>query len=158
MQTNSSYSRVSQRPGFEGPTVLVTRGDYVESRHHIAYALASTDGDILSSAGNIDEPVFMRSSAKPLICAAIIASGAAGEFGFTSREIAIIAGSHSGEPYHLETVRDILAKVGLDERALACGAHAPLDEQSAAALVAKGEQPLPIHNNCSGKHAGLLRC
>jgi L-asparaginase II len=50
----------------------------------------------------------------------------------------------------------MLRKAGLDERALRCGAHAPTYGPSADALCAAGELPAPIHNNCSGKHAGIL--
>jgi L-asparaginase II len=139
-----------------GPTVLVIRGDYVESRHRVAYALVSSTGHVLAHAGDVEEPVFMRSSAKPLVCAAIVASGAADKFNFTLKEVAIIAGSHSGEPHHVETVRGILQKIGLDESALRCGAHPPFYEPSALALTAAGEQPRQVHNNCSGKHAGML--
>src|SRR5262249_22334810 len=39
---------------------------------------------------------------------------------------------------------------------LACGAHAPMHEPSALRLAAAGERPTALHNNCSGKHAGLL--
>jgi L-asparaginase II len=139
-----------------GATVIVTRGGYIESRHHVAYAVASADGAILESAGDIAEPVFMRSSAKPLVCAAIVASGAAEKFKLTFQEIAIIAGSHSGEPRHVDAVRRILSKIGLTEHALRCGAHSPLHEPSALALTAGGKRPSPVHNNCSGNHAGIL--
>ena len=43
-----------------------------------------------------------------------------------------------------------------DEEDLLCGAHMPYDEKSAAELRASGEAPSPLHNNCSGKHAGML--
>jgi L-asparaginase II len=138
------------------PAVVVTRGGIVESEHFLRHALARPDGAIVSSVGDIDAPAFMRSSAKPLICAAVVASGAADRFGFTDQELAVAAGSHSGEPYHVAAVRSMLAKIGLSERALACGPHPPLNEPSAKALVAAGEAPGAIHNNCSGKHAAIL--
>jgi L-asparaginase II len=157
MRTHIELSQqIHQLDSSDGPTVLVTRGEFVESRHRVAYAMASDDGRIIASAGEIEEPVFMRSSSKPLVCAAIIASGAAKKFGFTLKEIAIIAGSHSGEPYHVATVLEILQKIGLDESALRCGSHPPFHEPSALALTAAGELPRAIHNNCSGKHAGML--
>jgi L-asparaginase II len=156
MKAERASRAVGQTRVLEGPTVVVVRGDYVESRHRVAYAVVSCDGQVLSSSGDIEEPVFMRSSAKPLVCAAIVASGAADKFNFTLQEVAIIAGSHSGEPHHVETVRGILQKIGLDENALRCGAHPPFHEPSALALTLAGEQPKQVHNNCSGKHAGML--
>ncbi len=67
-----------------------------------------------------------------------------------------MAASHSGQPFHLEAVRSILRKIGMDESALQCGSHAPYDEGAAKALREAGLQPTAVHNNCSGKHAGIL--
>jgi L-asparaginase II len=67
-----------------------------------------------------------------------------------------MAGSHGGEPFHLEAVRSILAKAGLSESDLKCGAHEPSYGPSAEVLRRSGESPTAVHNNCSGKHAGLL--
>ena len=50
----------------------------------------------------------------------------------------------------------MLAKAGLDEEALRCGPHPPFAEAEARALVERRERPKRIHNNCSGKHAGML--
>jgi L-asparaginase II len=136
--------------------VVVTRGSIVESEHYICYAVVDAQQRILESNGDIDRPVYMRSSAKPLIATAMVASGAADRFGLTDEEIAIAAGSHSGEPYHIDAVRSILSKAGLNESALRCGAHAPTYQPAADALCLAGELPKPIHNNCSGKHAGIL--
>lgn len=137
-------------------SVVVTRGGIVESQHAIRYAIADSAGRILQSAGDIEAPTFLRSSAKPLICAAVVESGAADRFGFTDVDVAIAAGSHSGEPYHIEAVRRMLTKIGLDESALQCGAHPPVHEPSAAALVKAGIPATPIYNNCSGKHTAIL--
>lgn len=136
--------------------VVVTRGGIVESQHAVRYAVADPAGAVVESAGDVDAPTFLRSSAKPIICAAVVQSGAADRFGFTDVELAVAAGSHSGEPFHIEAVRSMLAKAGLDESALRCGPHPPMHEPSAAALLAAGEKPRAVHNNCSGKHAGIL--
>jgi L-asparaginase II len=57
---------------------------------------------------------------------------------------------------HVERVEHWLAALGLDDAALACGGHAPSHAPSAAALSARGEKPRRVHDNCSGKHAGML--
>jgi L-asparaginase II len=141
----------------DGPqAVTVTRGDGVESVHRVAWCVADASGHVLESAGTMDVPVFLRSAAKPFIAGAIVASGAAERFGFDRREIAVIAGSHNGEPFHIEAVSSMLAKIGRPEDALLCGPHLPYDEASAQRLLQSGETPRAIHNNCSGKHAGIL--
>jgi L-asparaginase II len=136
--------------------VVVTRGTLVESQHFICYAVVDANGRALQSRGDIDRLVYMRSSAKPLIATAMVASGAADRFAFSDEEIALAAASHSGEPKHVAAVQDMLRKIGLDENALRCGAHAPTHGPSADALCEAGQLPRAVHNNCSGKHAGIL--
>ncbi len=138
------------------PLVEVTRGDTVESVHRIAACAIDAKGRVVEAIGEIDVPVFLRSSAKPFIAAAAIAAGVRERFGLDGPEIAIMAASHSGEPFHVAAVRSILRKVGLNESALQCGAHAPYNAQAAADLERTGIAFGAVHNNCSGKHAGIL--
>lgn len=138
------------------PAVVVTRGGIVESEHFVRFVVATPDGTVQESVGDITGPAFLRSSAKPLICAVVVQSGAAERFGLSDEELAVAAGSHSGEPYHIQAVRSILRKIGVDESALECGPHPPIHEPSAKALAAEGLEPQRIHNNCSGKHAAIM--
>jgi L-asparaginase II len=138
------------------PLVEVWRGDVVESLHHGAIVVADDAGRRLAAVGAPDTVTFLRSSAKPVQILPLLQSGAAERFGFTDEEIAVMAGSHGGEPFHLAAVRSVLARIGVGEDALQCGAHAPYHRPSARALRAAGTTPTAIHNNCSGKHAGML--
>jgi L-asparaginase II len=138
------------------PLVKVWRGEIVESVHHGAVALADDSGRIVSRHGDPGIVTYLRSAAKPAQILPLLASGAADRFGFSEAEIAIMIGSHGGEPFHVETVRSILARLGLDEEALQCGAHPPYHKPSARALRQAHQQPGALHNNCSGKHAGML--
>jgi L-asparaginase II len=136
--------------------VEVTRGDLVESIHRVAACAVDPSGDVLFACGDVESPVYLRSSAKPFIAAAGVKAGVVERFGLDSREIAVMAASHFGEPFHVAAVASILEKIGLDESALQCGVHAPYDESSARALERDGIAPTAIYNNCSGKHAGIL--
>jgi L-asparaginase II len=49
-----------------------------------------------------------------------------------------------------------LRKIGLDLDALKCGAHEPYGAEAALELRSRGEEPNALHNNCSGKHVGML--
>jgi L-asparaginase II len=111
---------------------------------------------LVASLGEPDTISFLRSASKPHQAIPLVASGAADRFGFDEQEIAIACGSHSGEPVHTETVARMLEKIGLGESALKCGAHEPYSKETAEALKARGERPTALHNNCSGKHAGML--
>ncbi|MBI3945070.1 MAG: asparaginase [Armatimonadetes bacterium] len=132
------------------------RGDVVESEHLIHGAVCGTDGEVLASWGDPFRVTYPRSSLKPLQAMAMVGLGAADAFGLSEREIAIACASHSGEPFHLEAARSLLSKVGLNEGSLRCGPHRPAYGPEADALVRSGCEALPIHNNCSGKHSGML--
>lgn len=136
--------------------VDVTRGGYVESVHRVAFCAVRADGTIVDRAGDVESPVFLRSAAKPFIAATAVQAGVVERFGLEPREIAVMAASHFGEPFHVEAVESILRKIGLDASALQCGIHPPYDERSAQALRDAGIAPSALHNNCSGKHAGII--
>jgi L-asparaginase II len=140
------------------PAVLieVTRGPIVESVHYGVIAVTGAGGELLAWAGNPGTDAYYRSSSKPLQALPLVESGAADRFGFTARELAVICGSHGGEDIHVETVMSILDKTGLEPDALACGIHMPYDRDAARDLQERGEHPTVLHNNCSGKHAGML--
>jgi L-asparaginase II len=136
--------------------VLVRRGDRVESEHRVAYAVADAGGAVLHQEGDARRPVFPRSAVKPLQAMPLVESGAAARFGLSEQELALACASHSGEAMHTEAVAAWLARLGLDPSALECGAHAPTHEPTARQLIERRQPPSPLHNNCSGKHAGML--
>ena len=143
-------------PSALAPLATVTRGGRTESLHLGAVAVADGRGALHAASGDPSLVTYLRSAAKPIQALVVVESGAADAFGLGPRELAVIAGSHSGEPAHVAAVQDILAHCGLGEEALQCGAQAPLARDAAAALAAAGEAPRAIHHNCSGKHAGML--
>lgn len=140
------------------PPVLaeVRRGAATESVHRGAVVAVRADGELLAMDGDPHLRFFARSALKPIQALPLVADGGATRFELTRSELAVICGSHSAEPMHLVAVRSILQKAGLDESALLCGGQWPLHQPSAEAMRARGEAPRPIHDNCSGKHAGLL--
>lgn len=135
--------------------VRTVRGGVPDTFHRGCFAVVEK-GRVVRSAGDIERPIHLRSSAKPLQALAVVAEGAADAFGLNDKEIAVMCGSHGGEPEHVETVRSILARAGLDESRLQCGVHPPAHEASRNALIRAGAKFAEIHNNCSGKHAGML--
>lgn len=138
------------------PFVAVERGGLVESVHNVAACAVDRHGKTVFALGEIDVPVLLRSTAKPFIAAAAVREGVVERFGLEPHEIAIMAASHNGEPFHADAVRSILRKIGRPEEALLCGPHPPYDERAATALRQSGEAFSCVHNNCSGKHAGIL--
>ena len=115
--------------------------------------VADPEGRVHASLGDPDTPVYLRSAAKPFQAAAAVVSGGLDAIAATERELAIVCASHSGEDAHVATVAALLSRLGLDERALRCGAHPPIDAATAERV---GHAASALHNNCSGKHAGML--
>jgi L-asparaginase II len=138
------------------PLVGLTRGEITESVHRVAACATDKRGNIVFAMGTVDVPVYLRSTAKPFIAAAAVREGVVERFGFEPHEVALMTASHNGEPFHVAAVRSMLRKVGVSEAALACGPHPPYDSASAEGLIRDGVAFGPIHNNCSGKHAGIL--
>jgi L-asparaginase II len=138
------------------PIAAVWRGGLIESVHRGRYVVRDARGETLDSLGDPGGLVHLRSTAKPFQALPLVFSGAADEFGITSEELAVACASHSGEPRHLAAVRSILRKAGLSEDDLQSGAHPPIHAPSSIRLLRSGEEPRPIHGNCSGKHAGML--
>jgi L-asparaginase II len=56
----------------------------------------------------------------------------------------------------VRVAESILEKIALTAEALACGPHAPFDREARRALEEQGLEPVRLHNNCSGKHAGMM--
>src|SRR5215207_3914419 len=136
--------------------IEVMRGMLVESWHRGAVAIAAPSGALALRLGDVDRPVYPRSAAKALQALPLIETGAADRFGFGPAEIALACGSHAGTERHTHLAAAMLDRAGLKPDALGCGAHAPLGASAANALIKAGEAPTQLHNNCSGKHAGML--
>lgn len=136
--------------------VEVVRGSRVESEHRGRVAVVDAGGAAVLGFGDVGRPIFPRSAIKPMQALPLLDSGAADRFAFGDEELALASASHSGEPAHVAIVERMLARAGLDVSALACGAHPPIHAASAQALARSGRAPSPLHNNCSGKHAGFL--
>lgn len=138
------------------PVYEISRGGHPESLHHGAMAAVDASGALLASYGDVNASPFLRSSAKPFQALPFVEAGGVEHYGLTARELALVCASHSGTPEHLDVLAGILEKAGLDAAAMQCGVHPPLDAASAEALSQSGGAPDPRHNNCSGKHSGML--
>ncbi len=134
----------------------VLRGAHVESRHTGAFAVADARGHLVRAGGDPERAIYPRSAVKALQALPLVASGAANALGLTDRQLALACASHVGMLEHVETAASMLARAARTEACLECGTHWPSSATAARALAASGHQPGPLHNNCSGKHAGFV--
>lgn len=141
----------------DSPVVLASssRGDVVETVHRGHIAVVDAEGTLVAAAGDPDTVTPMRSCAKPLQAVPFV-EWAMDAVGATAAELALACASHNGEGAHVATARALLSRAGVGEDELECGPQLPIDETAARHLLADGGVPLPVHNNCSGKHAAML--
>jgi L-asparaginase II len=133
--------------------VEVWRSGFLESVHRGGFVVLSAEGEVIASAGDVDRPVLPRSSNKPVQATVYLD---AGWVPASTEELAIAAGSHTGEDAHRELAAGILAAAGLGPDALGCPAALPSDEQTRARWLTEGRAPERAAMNCSGKHAAML--
>lgn len=136
--------------------VEIYRNNVLESFHRGVVCVVDENGNVAYSLGDVQQICYPRSAMKFLQVIPLIEQGGIAHFHFTLEEIAVMCGSHSAQPEHLRVVHSILSKIGLDKNALHCGAQYPTSKKDADELIRSDEKPHDIHNNCSGKHAGML--
>jgi L-asparaginase II len=121
--------------------------------HRGALVVLDSDGEVLTAAGDVGRPVLPRSSNKPVQATALLAAGWSPR---SAEELAIGAGSHSGEDGHRELAASMLAAAGLGPEDLGCPPALPSHEPTRAAWLTAGRAPERLAMNCSGKHAAML--
>ncbi|GAA5107962.1 asparaginase [Alloalcanivorax gelatiniphagus] len=130
----------------------IVRSGFVEGHHYGSIVALAADGSVAWSVGEVAAPVLPRSSNKPIQALAMVELG----LDLPDDLLALACASHSGEPFHVEGVRRILASAGLDETALRTPPDYPLDDAAREAVLRAGGVRTPIQMNCSGKHAAML--
>ncbi len=130
----------------------IVRSGFVEGHHYGSVVALAADGSVDWSVGAVDVPILPRSCNKPIQALAMVRLG----LDLPDELLALVCASHSGEPFHLEGVRRILAVAGIEERALQTPPGFPLDDEAREAMIRDGVAENPTAMNCSGKHAGML--
>jgi L-asparaginase II len=137
-----------------GPVVVaeLVRSGFVEGHHYGSVVALDRDGAVDWSVGSVVEPILARSSNKPVQALGMVRLG----LDLPPELLALACASHSGESFHIEGARRILASAGLDESALQTPPDYPLDDETREAVIREGGHRSSIQMNCSGKHAAML--
>lgn len=128
----------------------IIRNEMVESAHFGHLLISDSTGTKIFQRGDIQAPIFPRSSIKPIQARAMVKLG----LNLEPRLLALVIASHSGSIEHIAGVREILNQFGLSELALQCALDLPLGEIERKLWGEK--PPSKLTMNCSGKHAGML--
>ena len=134
------------------PVAEIVRSGFVEGHHYGSVVALDADGSVAWSVGAVDQPILPRSCNKPIQALAMVRLG----LDLPPELLALACASHSGEAFHIDGVRRILDRAGLDESALQTPPGYPLDDETLEALLRTGGDKSPILMNCSGKHAAML--
>ncbi len=126
------------------PIAVATRSGFDESLHHGAGATLAADGSLIAHVGDPRLIVYPRSCLKPMQAHAMVGLG----LELPDDLLAVACASHGGTPMHLDAVRAILARFGLDD--------SQLQNTPAPALSDPRSEPSSLRQNCSGKHAAML--
>lgn len=134
----------------------VTRGGITESRHRLSAVIVRSNGEIVESWGEVTTPVYPRSAIKALQALAFVERGGVETFGISEQELALCCASHNGEPEHVNAAQSMLDKIHKSESDYECGLQWPMRVEAGYELAQAQQRPDQRHNNCSGKHAGML--
>lgn len=135
---------------------MASRAGHPESWHFAAAAVVTPQGRTVARLGDPLVEVFLRSGAKPFQAMPFVLAGGCDHFDLEPADLALMCASHGGTGDQVERTARLLARGGFAADQLLCGPHLPLDGPAAEELRQRGEEPTRLHNNCSGKHAGLL--
>lgn len=147
---------MSEKTAAPVPLVEIWRSGRLEGKHFGSVCVCDAKGQVIYARGDAQQQFYYRSSAKPFQAVTAVRLGTAERWSFDGAAIAMMCASHGAQPIHLATVQAMLEKCGGRTDLLQCGPHVPYDEAAAAELVRAGKLPDRIHNNCSGKHAGMI--
>lgn len=140
------------------PEILVqmTRSGLVESIHQGNIVVTAANGEVIYKLGDSERMTYFHSSAKPIQGLAMLETGIAEKFGLDLREIALMISSHSGEKEHIEVLKKLMDKIGVDDEALECGIAEPVSREVVKELFTAGQCFTKLHVNCSGKHLAFI--
>jgi L-asparaginase II len=130
----------------------IVRSGFVEGHHYGSAVALDVAHSVVFEHGEVATTVLPRSCNKPVQAVGMLRAG----LDLDGELLALASASHSGEEFHVDGVRRILAGAGLDESALHNPPGWPLDDDARERLVRAGGTKSPLHMNCSGKHAGML--
>ncbi|MFK7943396.1 MAG: asparaginase [Paracoccaceae bacterium] len=134
----------------------VWRGPLLECVHRGTAVVCRPNGDVVDAWGDPTRRVLPRSSCKMVQALPLVESGAADAAGLGVEHLALACASHQGADIHTDLAGSWLSGLGLGETDLRCGPQIPDDGPARHGLRSRDEAPCQLHNNCSGKHTGML--
>jgi L-asparaginase II len=134
----------------------VTRGKIIESIHSSKCLVKDYNYKTIFSTNHNNDLIYPRSAIKIFQAIPFINSKAHNKFNLTKKHIAISCSSHYGEAEQLAVLNEWIKKIKITKKTLRCGVHNPLNLDASNKLLLSGNKPHQLHNNCAGKHLGMI--
>ena len=134
----------------------VTRGKIVESVHEAKCVIKDYNFKTIFSTNDDNDLIYPRSAIKIFQAIPFLKSGAHKKYNLSQKQLAIACASHCGEPKHIKVLEDWINKLKIKTKSLKCGTHNPLNKKDSDKLLLSGNKPNQLHNNCAGKHLGMI--
>ena len=134
----------------------ITRGKLTESMHESKCIIKDYNYKTIFTTNNDEDLIYPRSSIKIFQSIPFIKSKAYIKYKLSEKQIAISCSSHCGETEHLVVLKEWIKKIKISNNSLRCGIHNPLNLKSSDKLLLSGNKPNQLHNNCAGKHLGMI--
>jgi len=131
----------------DGYKVVLTRNGVEESFHDI---------NIVHSKSPESFGYFPRSAIKPFQLIPLVHELLKKKIEIDLSEIAIFCASHSGELHHTEKVKATAEKYSLNYEDIYCEKQIHFHGETYKLLMQNNKNYTKLHNNCSGKHVGML--
>src|SRR5262249_54593985 len=138
------------------PIYTIERSGLKEVTVYGIVTVTDGQGRDLLSIGNVDALLWTRSVLKPWQLLSHLPELKETYSQLEPHHFALMMASHSGEPFHLEAIRQMLEFGKLSEDLLKCPAGLPMSPEFKHKLSSEGAKPKSIYNGCSGKHSGYL--
>lgn len=132
------------------------RGILVENIHHGRIAVVNERSELIYGVGDTEAMTFYRSASKPLQALPVIVHGLDKTYALNDQELAIMAGSHAGEPDHLQAILSILRKSGLSEEEMVMCPTYPGHRKTREEMLCGNVPPRKALHNCAGKHGTTM--
>ena len=147
--TNSTTSQATthttqQSSPFDVELAQLTRNNFIEARHRGRLILLNPDGDVQLALGDIHEPFYLRSAAKPLQAIGSMKAGAP----LRGSQVAIACGSHRGTFEQMRAVQDVLTQGSTKHAAFLWACTAKLERGD----LEEGSQNWTLHNYLDPTH------
>ncbi|MBE6885064.1 MAG: asparaginase [Ruminococcaceae bacterium] len=132
------------------------RGSILENIHCGHICIVDERGGVVHAVGNAEQMTYYRSASKPIQALPVLMNRLDEKFGLSGEEIAIMAGSHSGESCHRDAILSMLKKAGYAEEDMIMNPVYPEAVYARDEMIRRGDPPRKALHNCSGKHVGLM--